>query len=317
MKGRTQGGARVVFSSFKDWNLKAENLRSRGSNPLYYPLMPGFKYILENSNHPWGHFRKEAIVLDQTEPFDIPGFGTFEAAVVQEEEFIDGVVHERSLNWVVIDKTTSAMYEFGEVSWEVDQIGRKIFAGTWRVGEADGKGSKAEPGMMMPGVFNVGDRYVFDGHEATSYGYTENMEAGIEITVPAGTFKNCVRSRAFSLTNPALVIDKWWCPGVGLVKDSADGELVESDAVPGTGKSTFGKFHRNPVKVVTAPIAIVNGVQATEIALKKIPGKANRVKIERMGKRNVYAVEIIADKDAAEWDVFVDIETGKVVGTDR
>ncbi len=44
---------------------------------------------------------------------------------------------------------------------------------------------------------------------------------------------------------------------------------------------------------------------------------ANSVKIERMGKRNVYAVEIIADKDAAEWDVFVDIETGEVVGTDR
>ncbi len=316
MKGRTQGGARVVFSSFKDWNLKAENLSPTGHNPLYYPLKPGFKYIMENPDHPWGHFRKEAIVLDQTEPFDIPGFGKFEAAVVQEEEFIDGVVHEKSLNWSVIDKTTNAMYEFGEVSWEIDQMGRKIFAGTWRVGEPDGKGSTAEPGMMMPGVFDIGARYVFDGHEATAYGYAENMETGIEITVPAGTFKNCVRLREFSLTNPSIIIDKWWCPGVGLVKDSADGELVASDAVPGTDMSSFGKFHRNPVKVVTPPVAKVNGVQATEIALKKIPGTANSVKIERMGKRNVYAVEIIADKDGAEWDVFVDIETGEVVGTD-
>ena len=143
------------------------------------------------------------------------------------------------------------------------------------------------------------------------------METGIEITVPAGTFKNCVRARELSLTNPSIIIDKWWCPGVGIIKDSSDGELVASDAVPGTDTSSFGKFHRNPVKVVTAPVAKVNGVQATEIALKKIPGKANNVKIERMGRHNVYVVEIIAAKDGAEWDVFVDIETGEVVGTDR
>ena len=61
----------------------------------------------------------------------------------------------------------------------------------------------------------------------------------------------------------------------------------------------------------------INGIEATEIALKKIPGKANSVKIERLGKRNVYAVEIIADEDGGEWDVFVDIETGEIVATDN
>jgi len=41
------------------------------------------------------------------------------------------------------------------------------------------------------------------------------------------------------------------------------------------------------------------------------------MKIERLGKHNVYAVEIIAAKDGVETDVFVDIESGKIVGTDR
>ena len=41
------------------------------------------------------------------------------------------------------------------------------------------------------------------------------------------------------------------------------------------------------------------------------------MKIERYGKHNVYAVEIIATKDGVETDVFVDIESGKVVGTDK
>jgi hypothetical protein len=316
VKARTQAGARVTFSSFKDWNLKAENISPRGHNPLYYPLKPGFKYVMEYPDHPWGHFRVEVVVLEETEKFDWPGFGKFETAIVQEEEFYDGVYDQRALNWFAIDKTTNAMYAFGEVSWEIDQVGRKVFAGTWRVGEPDGKGSVAEPGMLMPGVFNVGARYVFDGHEAEAYGYTENMETGITITVPAGTFNNCVRTREHSLTNPSDVTDKTWCPGIGIVKDTSDGELVLSDAI-GSDMSSFGKFHRNPVKKVIPPNAKVNGIEATAIALKTVPGKPNSTKIERMGKRNVYVVEIIADKDGREWDVFVDIETGEVVGTDH
>ncbi len=315
-KGRTQAGARITFSTVKDWNVKAENLSARGHNPLYFPLKPGFKFIMEYPNHPWGHYRKEVIVLEETEPMDIPGIGKFETAVVQEEEFYDGVYDQQSLNWFAIDKTTNAMYAFGEVSWEVDQIGRKIFAGTWRVGEPDGNGV-AEAGMLMPGVFIVGDSYIFDGHEAETYGYTENMETGITITTPAGTFKGCVRTRENSLTNPSDVTDKWWCPGVGLVKDTSDGELVSSDALASTDTSSFGYFHRNPVKLVKAPVPKIDGMQATEIALKAIPGKATSLKIERLGKRNIYAVEIIADEDGGEWDVFVDIETGEVVGTDN
>ncbi len=70
------------------------------------------------------------------------------------------------------------------------------------------------------------------------------------------------------------------------------------------------------MKLIVPPVAKIDGLQATEIALKEIPGKVTSIKIERLGKRNIYAVEIIADKDGAEWDVFVDIETGEVVGTD-
>ena len=212
--GRTQSGARVDFSSSKDWNLKAENLVTKGHNPLYFPLQPGFRYIMEHPNHPHGFLRIEVQVLDKTEPFDVPGIGKFDCGVVQEEEFYDGVLDQRAENWFCMDKATNSMYTFGEVSWEIDQVGRKVFAGTWRAGDPDGNGI-AEPGLLMPGTFAVGDKYIFDGHEAEAYGFTENMEKGITITVPAGTFKDCVRTREYSLTNPSDITDKWWCPGVG------------------------------------------------------------------------------------------------------
>ncbi len=307
------------FTTVKDWNLKAENISPRGHNPYYFPLEPGFKFVLENPKGLFGHLRKEVIVLDKTEPFDVPGIGKFETAVVQEEEFYDGVYYQQSHNWFAIDKTTNAMYAFGEVSWEIDPQGRKVFAGTWRVGEPDGGGvdsPNAEPGLLMPGTLVVGDKFVFDGHEAETYGYTENLEMGLKMSVPAGTFENCLRVREYSLTTLSDITDKWWCKGVGEVKDTSDGELVLSDAVPGSDTSSFGKYHRDPVQKTEPPVAKINGSQAVEIALKEIPGKVTSTKIERIGKHNVYAVEIIADKDGGEWDVFVDIETGEVVGTD-
>ncbi len=313
---RTQGGARVRFSSASDWNLKGENLSPRGSNPLYFPLEAGFRYIMVYPDHPWGELYIEVEVLEKTETFDIPGIGKFECATVREEEFYDGVYDQAADNWFCFDNATGNMYAFGEVSWEIDQIGRKVFDGTWRVGEPDGNGV-AQPGLLMPGNFLVGAKYVFDGHEAEAYGYTENMESGLTVTVPAGTFENCVRAREYSLTNPSDVTDKWYCPGAGIVRDSSDGLLVASDLLPHTDMSGFGKYHRNPVKVIEPPIAKINGMQATEIALNKIPGEANSIKIERLGRRNVYAVEIIAEENGAEWDVFVDIATGEIVGTDN
>jgi uncharacterized membrane protein YkoI len=57
--------------------------------------------------------------------------------------------------------------------------------------------------------------------------------------------------------------------------------------------------------------------QASQIALKAVPGKVTDVTIERKRGRNVYVVEIAAEKDGAEIDVLVDIESGKVVGTER
>jgi uncharacterized membrane protein YkoI len=63
----------------------------------------------------------------------------------------------------------------------------------------------------------------------------------------------------------------------------------------------------------TPPVKITKE-QATKIALERIPGKATSVKIERKLGKNVYTVEI--ETANGEKDVFVDIESGEIVGTD-
>src|SRR5262249_56575558 len=115
--------------------------------------------------------------------------------------YIDGFLTQRALNWFAVDKSTNSVYVFGEVSWEIDEEGKPIFAGTWRAGEVDGDGL-AEPGLLMPGTFTVGGRYLFDGSRSMAYGGAENFASGIEITVPAGTFQEFGRGRRHSLLAP-------------------------------------------------------------------------------------------------------------------
>jgi hypothetical protein len=303
------------FSSLKDWNLKSENIVPHGVNPLFYPIVPGHKHALERPDHSDGKYRKETVVLDTTEDFDIPGIGKFKTAVVQQEERLDGVLTQRALNWLALDKTTNSVYSFGEVSWEIDREGKPTFAGTWRAGDPDGNGV-TEPGLLMPGTFTVGDRYIVAGSRSVAYGGSENMEAGIDITVPAGTFKGCARVREQGLIKLNEITDRVWCPGIGVVSDTDDGKLVVSNALPASNPasnvSSVGKAGK-PSKQ-KSPVAKISAAEATKIALERMPGKATDVKIERKLGKNVYVVEIQTSR--GEKDVFVDIESGKIVGTD-
>ena len=54
--------------------------------------------------------------------------------------------------------------------------------------------------------------------------------------------------------------------------------------------------------------------QATKVALEQVPGKVTDVTIEKKRGKNVYVVEIQSDQ--GEKDVLVDMESGKVIGTE-
>ena len=59
----------------------------------------------------------------------------------------------------------------------------------------------------------------------------------------------------------------------------------------------------------------VSAEQAEAIALKAVPGKVTEVAIERKHGKRVYVVEIETGTQG-ERDVFVDMSSGEVIGTD-
>ena len=59
----------------------------------------------------------------------------------------------------------------------------------------------------------------------------------------------------------------------------------------------------------------ISADEAKAIALKTMPGKVTDVAIEKKLGKTVYVVEIMTPKNG-ERDVFVDMQTGEVVGSD-
>jgi uncharacterized membrane protein YkoI len=93
------------------------------------------------------------------------------------------------------------------------------------------------------------------------------------------------------------------------------GMIVVVILFAGSAYTQAQKDGNKPQVIAVAPK--ISEEKAKEIALKVIPGDVTAVEIEKQLGKNVYAVEIIEKGTGEEVDVFVDIETGEVVGTDR
>ncbi|MGH8642996.1 MAG: PepSY domain-containing protein [Gammaproteobacteria bacterium] len=313
---------KTSYSSAADWNLKAANLQPHGVNPYYLPILPGSKYIMEEPNFSdegdEGHYRKEVVVLDKTEPFDIPSIGgKFNCAIVEEKEFLDGKQFTKSHNYYCIDKVSNNLYVFGETAWESSSRESADMSDTvsesWRAGEPDEYGL-TEPGMIALGTFNLGARYIIDGAEGLALVGGENMESGLTMATPAGTFPNCVRTREYDLLDPADTTDKVYCLDVGVVFDSSDGKLVESTALKNYKPRSVST---RPAETTAKAAPKIAEDEAVAIALKAVPGDVTDVSIEKKLGANRYVVEVLAKEDGSETDVIIDMATGKVLATEK
>ena len=178
------------------------NLADTGRN-TYFILEPGYRLILEH-----GKDSLVITVLDETKVVD--GVKT---RVVEERETKGGQLDEVSRNYFAIDKTTGDVYYFGE---DVDNYkDGKVTSheGVWLAGVGG-----ARFGLLMPGKPTVGDRYYQEIAPKVAMDRAEVVGLAEEVKVPAGTFKNCLRTRESSALESGSE-DKLYAPDVGILKD--------------------------------------------------------------------------------------------------
>ncbi len=185
-----------------DFPVDPNNLGAVGHNS-YFILTPGHTlHFVE------GSVRRTLTVLPQTVTID-----GIECRVVEDREEKKGKPIEVTRDFYAIDRVSGDVYYFGE---DVDIYkGGKVVShkGSWRSGVGG-----AKFGLMMPGTIRVGDRFMQE--RAPKQGALDRSEVlgiGQKVITPAGTFE-CVRMRDSSPIERGGD-DKWYAPGIGLVKD--------------------------------------------------------------------------------------------------
>ena len=184
--------------------VSASALSATVTNPLF-PLPVGGTWVYE-ADTPDGLERDEVTVLAETRT--VWGATT---RVVRDAVSVDGELAEDTLDWYAQDASGHVWY-MGEETAEYENGEVVTTAGSWETGVGG-----ALPGVIMLAQPAVGDVYrqEYLADEAEDVG--EIIELGLSITVPAGSFTGCMKTRDRSAIDPDLDEFKYYCPGVGNV----------------------------------------------------------------------------------------------------
>ena len=170
----------------------------------YFILEPGYRLTFEH-----GKDTLIVTVLEETRMVD--GVRT---RIVEERETEGGQLAEVSRNFFAIDRTTGDVYYFGE---DVDESKNgKVtgHAGAWLSGV-----NGARFGLMVPGTPKSGDRSYQEIAPKIAMDRAEVISVTENVKVPAGAFTNCLHTRESSAIEGGSE-DKWYAPGIGLIKDA-------------------------------------------------------------------------------------------------
>ncbi len=107
------------------------------------------------------------------------------------------------------------------------------------------------------------------------------------------------------------------CAWFGMSGDTA---VAQTEKAEGTPYYAYHNGGAKPMLVSEKPKpkgARISEEEAKKIAVKAVPGTVTGVAIEKKLGANRYVVEVIAADDGAETDVIIEMETGKVLATEK
>ena len=133
---------------------------------------------------------------------------------------VDGQLTEDTLDWFAQDKEGNVWY-FGENTMELENGRPSTLAGTFKAGVNRGK-----PGIVMEAHPTIGDFYRQEFDLGNAEDFAEVKSLSDTVTVPVGTFIQCLRTLETTPLEPDLKEAKWYAPGIGnvLTKDLNTGE---------------------------------------------------------------------------------------------
>ncbi|MEO7723260.1 MAG: hypothetical protein ABIU29_01005 [Chthoniobacterales bacterium] len=178
----------------------------------YFPLVPGtsFRYL----DTVLGELLEREVTVT-SESKTVLGV---RCVVVHEVVGSKGAIKEDTYDWFAQDKQGNVWY-FGETTIEQRPLGPSS-AGSW---EAGVKG--ALPGIFMPAETKPGPAYRQNYYANWSEDMGQIIGIGETVSVPGGTFANCLCTKEWSLLESGGE-KRWYAPGVGFIRSEGMGETV-------------------------------------------------------------------------------------------
>lgn len=192
----------------------AGNFVSRVTNS-FLPLTPGSTFSFRTETDKGSEIGEIEIL---TETKNILGIT---CTVVRDKVYVNNQLIEDTYDWFAQDKNGNVWY-MGEL---VDNYVNGVIDnhyGSWEAG-LDG----AEPGIMMPADPSPGLYYRQEHYLGQAEDQAEIVGGNQTITVPAGTFRNCIKIRETNPLDPSFLEYKYYVSGVGLVKVEKIGDPAE------------------------------------------------------------------------------------------
>jgi len=187
------------------------NFGSQITNP-YFPFIPGtvFRYvnqIIEGKDTSYEHI--EVSALSDTK--EIAGV---RCRIVHDVVTENGKVTEDTYDWYAQDNEGNVWY-FGEHSKSLKDKNGWTTEGSWKTGERG-----ACPGIVMwanPEA-HIGEIYYQEFLPGIAEDQAQVINTTSTVTVPYGTYTNCLKTKEFSSLEPDVIEYKYYAAGVGQIK---------------------------------------------------------------------------------------------------
>lgn len=177
-----------------------------GVDNRYFPLVPGT--VLDYDVLETTETTRTTVTADKKVIMGVT------CVVVHDVASSAGQVVEDTYDWYAQDDTGTVWY-FGEDTTAMD-AGTISKEGSWQAGV-----NGAKPGKIMPGSPHVGDRYRQEYLAGEAEDEGEILDLNAAVTVPYRSFTGCIKTRDFTALEPDVEEDKYYCPGVGVVRSIA------------------------------------------------------------------------------------------------
>ena len=189
-------------------------------NP-YYPLAPGARWEYDTATDEGS----EHDVVEVTGGrYEVMGVST---VVVHDVVSVADRPVEDTLDYFAQDRAGAVWY-FGESVRNYDDQGQLASSsGSWEAGVGG-----ALPGVIMPADPTVGDAYRQEYQAGVAEDMGEILAVGEQVNVPFGAYAHVVVTRDWSPLEPDVIEQKYYAPGVGVVReDTVAGAQETSDLV--------------------------------------------------------------------------------------